>query len=371
MKLLILTAFYPIPGGTHERMFVHVRNRYYQENGAKVTVLNFASQTDYTIDGIKVISLGTYENSNEEYDIAVSHSANVRNHYCFLKKYEVRFKHLVFFFHGHEVLYLTKDYPKPFSYTPESKLTKLIIQRSYDEFKIRLWKKYYKELAFKSEFIYVSNWIFNRFQMNTGITPEELYNHCHVINNSIGEAFEKMSYSITTPKKYDYITIRSNMDGSKYCVDLVVQLAKENPKARFLLIGKGQFFSYNQKPDNVEWINGTLNHDEMLNYLNSSKCSILLTREDTQGVMTCEIAAFGMPVITSDIDVCREIFNKISNVAMISNDGKNIPLEDIYGGLAKGLPYQKCDRYFAKQTIQKEMNLFYKVINEKKRKENE
>ena len=44
MRLLILTAFYPVPGGTHERMFVHVRNQYYQQHGAEVTVLNFAAE---------------------------------------------------------------------------------------------------------------------------------------------------------------------------------------------------------------------------------------------------------------------------------------------------------------------------------------
>ena len=86
MRLLVLTAFYPIPGVTHERMFVHVRNRYYQEHGADVTVLNFAAQDCYEIDGIRVITLEKYEADQNKYDIAISHSANVRNHYKFLKK---------------------------------------------------------------------------------------------------------------------------------------------------------------------------------------------------------------------------------------------------------------------------------------------
>ena len=98
MRVLILTAFYPIPGGTHERMFVHVRNQYYQKNGIDVTVLNFDAKENYEIDGIPVITLDEYEKGNSgQYDIAVSHSANLRNHYRFLKKYENRFLKLFFY----------------------------------------------------------------------------------------------------------------------------------------------------------------------------------------------------------------------------------------------------------------------------------
>lgn len=60
MQLLILTAFYPIPNITHERMFVHIRNCYYQSHGAEVTVLNFAASEDYFIDNIRVITLKTF-----------------------------------------------------------------------------------------------------------------------------------------------------------------------------------------------------------------------------------------------------------------------------------------------------------------------
>ncbi len=362
MKLLILTAFYPVPGGTHERMFVHIRNKYYQEHGADVTVLNFDEQEDYEIDGIKVISLNTYVNSDEHYDIAVCHSANVRNHYRFLKKYESRFKHLVFFFHGHEMLYLTKDYPKPYDFTAESKLVHRIVQHSYDKIKIKLWRNYYKRLAHKSEFVFVSKWIYKRFLKNTGMTPSQLGDHCHIINNSIGAVFETNSYDLFSPKKYDYITIRSNLDGSKYCIDIFARLAKENPESKFLVIGKGRFFNHTPKPDNVEWIDRTLDHKEIIEYLNWSKCGLLLTREDTQGVMTCELVAFGMPVITSDIDVCHEIFDGMINVAMISNEDENIPLKEIYENLVGRMPYPKNNRYFANQTIEKEICLYKRLI---------
>ena len=35
------------------------------------------------------------------------------------------------------------------------------------------------------------------------------------------------------------------------------------------------------------------------------------TRADAQGVMACEMATFGIPLITSNIDVCKEVFKEL------------------------------------------------------------
>lgn len=362
MKLLILTAFYPVPNGTHERMFVHVRNRYYAENGIDVTVLNFAAESDYTIDGIRVITLATYEAAGDSFDIAVSHSANVRNHYKFLKKHENRFDKLVFFFHGHEVLYLNKDYPKPYDYMNTARPHRLLIQNIYDRFKISVWKKYYKKLAYKSEFVFVSNWLLEHFKKNTRLTEADLKNHCHIINNSIGSFFETADYDINAPKEYDYISIRSNLDGSKYCIDIVADLAEKYPEKKFLIIGKGKFFECRKKPQNIEWLADTVNHEQMRGYIDKSRCAVMLTKQDTQGVMTCELAAYGIPVITSDIEVCREFFENIENVALVPNDADRIDLEAVSGELRSGLPYEKNRAYFAENTISREVELFSKML---------
>lgn len=364
MNLLVLTKDYPRPDGTHERMFVHVRDLYYAQNGINVTVLNFACDYDYTIDGIKVISLQTYKKDNRQYDIAVSHASNLRNHYRFLKKYEKRFNHIVFFFHGHEVLKLTEDYPRPYAYMKGNNKLKLVVQKAYDKLKLRLWKRYYKKLAQKSYYVFVSNWIFNRFKNNLNLTENDLLNHCKIINNSIGATFESENYDVNCEKKYDFITIRSNLDGSKYGVDIVMKMAEENPRSKFLLIGRGHYFEHNKKPDNVEWINKTMNHSEMVSYLNQSRCAVLMTREDTQGVMTCELAAFGMPVITSDIEVCHEFFSVMPNVRMISNEGDFTKLCELRGEMESNLPYAKDKTYFAENTIAKETELFESILKE-------
>ncbi|MBQ9210890.1 MAG: glycosyltransferase [Clostridia bacterium] len=358
MRVLILTAFYPIPGGTHERMFVHVRNQYYQKNGIDVTVLNFDAKENYEIDGIPVITLDEYEKGNSgQYDIAVSHSANLRNHYRFLKKYENRFLKLFFFFHGHEMLYLNKDYPKPYPFLSSSKWYKQLFQNSYDYLKIKTWSKYYKQLADKSDFIFVSEWVHRHFLANTGLRDSDLMNRVHIINNSIGSTFESSSYDLEASKEFDFITIRSNLDGSKYCIDLLLDYANNNPEKKFLLIGRGKFFEFHTKPTNITWLGKTISHEEMIDYLNKSRCALMLTREDTQGVMTCEMETYGIPTITSYIEVCQEFFSESNNVEMISNEKPLTDINIISEKLCGSLPFPKDQRFFAKNTIKREVEL--------------
>lgn len=124
------------------------------------------------------------------------------------------------------------------------------------------------------------------------------------------------------------------------------------------MVGRGEYFNHYKKSENIEWINSTLSHKDMINYLQISKFALMPTREDTQGLMTCEMAAFGMPVITSDIKVCREIFNGFSNAYLIDND-KIHNLND----------FKNCDfstikdtRYYKEKTMKKELDLIAKNI---------
>lgn len=354
MKMLVLVTDYPRPKGTHSYMFVHVRNMYYVKYGVEVTVINFASKDCYEIDGIRVITEGQYRQENREYDLLVSHASNLRNHYKFLKKNEKLFRHIIFFFHGQEILKFREAYPKPYDYCGGGSTLKRVFRNRYDDLKIFLWSKYYKKLENKADFVFVSNWIKNQFVKNTKLNELK---HIHIINNSVGAVFEQAEYDWKREKKYDFITIRSNMDGSKYGVDIVCKLAEENPKMSFLLIGKGRYFQFNRKPDNVKWINSTFSHEEVLEFLNQASCGLLPTREDTQGVMTCEMATLGMPVITSDIEVCHEFFDDMPNVELIQNEC-SADICEIRDRLIKKLPYKKCKLYFADATILRELQLF-------------
>ena len=115
-KILVLVQNYPNNDDGVALMYVHVRNKYYIQHDIDVTVLNFSSHDDYVIDNIKVITEDTYKKENKKYDVVVCHAANIKNHYRFLRKYDNRFEHMIFFFHGHEVLMTNEVYPKPYDY---------------------------------------------------------------------------------------------------------------------------------------------------------------------------------------------------------------------------------------------------------------
>lgn len=360
-RVLVLVADYPRADGSVALMYVHVRNQYYMKHNIDVTVLNFASKEDYTIDNIKVITLETYKKNKPNFDIVISHAANIRNHYLFLKKYEKRFPKLIFFFHGHEVLKINQEYPEPFEFMKRKSKIKRVFQDLYDRVKFFMWRKFYLKLAQKSEFIFVSKWLYKKFLYYLQIDKQKLEKKVHIIHNSVGKVFEEKYYDAQKEKTYDFITIRANMDASKYGVDIVNSLAHNNPTLKFLIIGKGKIFNYIDKAPNVTWINKTLQHSEMIEYLNQSKAGLLPTREDTQGVMTCEFSAFGLPTITSDIEICHEIFGNLSNVSLISNEKLNINLKEELFNLVNKASGKKEQTYFVKNTTQKEVDLIWSI----------
>lgn len=215
-----------------------------------------------------------------------------------------------------------------------------------------------KSLAKKTEFIFVSNWMYDMFIKFVKIEPEIIEDRKHIIYNCVGLDFEKTNYDMNTTKRYDFITIRSNLDGSKYGIDIVTNIAKNNPKYKFCVIGRGAFYEYYEKPSNLEWLDKNLNHSEIIEYLNSAKYALLPTRTDAQGVMACEIATFGMPLITSDIDVCTEVFEGFKNVAFIDNEDKEIDIEPVINSLNKIEVQEKNETFFSKNTVSKEIRLF-------------
>lgn len=358
MKVLVAVVDYPNNDGNRSMMFVHVRNQYYRENGVDVSVLNFSAKQNYEIDGIRVITFSYYKkNIDFNYDVLISHAANIRNHYRFLKKYEKNFEKLLFFFHGHEVLKLNEVYPAPFKFFKQASKPRKVFQNLYDSFKLKLWNKYYTKITYKSQFIFVSNWLYQKFLMYTKIDPIKIDYHVSIIHNSVAKVFEENKYQYDTEKEYDFITIRSHMDESKYCVDIVNELAKNNSDLKFLLVGKGEIFNHIKKEKNITWINMTLKHEEMLNLMNSSKCGLLPTRQDTQGVMTCEMATFGLPVITSNIDVCHEICGELQNVNFIDNNNMKVDLNSMLKKLIEKGPYQVNKKYYSINTTMYELKI--------------
>lgn len=361
VKVLVISAFYPTNDGRKALYYVHSRNMYYKMEGIDVTELNFAVKEGYTIDGIRVISLSDYEREKEEYDVVIAHAPNLRNHYRFLKKYGNRFSRKIFVFHGHEILHRKKYYPKPYKFVKNSKL-KGIIQNPYDNLKIKLWRKYILKNIDNMRLVFVSEWIYKQFLKELNYEENQLKGNAFIISNSIGKYFEENHYT-QVEKEYDFITIRNNLDGSNYSVDIVVDLAKKHTEYKFCIMGNGKFFDYVEKPDNVIWKKGEFSHEEIAKNLDKSKYALLPTREDTQGLMACEMASYGIPLITSDIEVCRMVFDTCENVALISNDKPD--LIKAVNELGKKNINEKWKKYYAENTIYKEIEFIKKYCGVK------
>ena len=319
INVMVACADYPSENN-RAMQFVHVRNKYYKKNGINVTVLNFACKASYVYEGIKVISLEEFYSHKSNYldNILICHAPNLRNHYRFLCKNRNTFSRFLFFFHGHEIVKINKAYPKPYDYM-RGNVIKRIMQDVYDSLKLNVWRRYFLKKDINSPLIFVSNSLKNDFLKYLKLSPKDISKRSCIIHNSVGEIFEKESYRPNkNESRFDFITIRSNLDSSVYCIDLVTEIARQNPSKTFLIIGRGKYFDYNEKPENITLINRALLQEELINYINSSDIALMPTRRDSQGVMTCELATFGIPVITSDLEVCREMFEDFSDVHMFS-----------------------------------------------------
>ena len=366
MRVLVLTEDYSTPDDSISLHYVHSRNVWYLNAGIDVTVISFRARSDYVIDGISVYSLNSYVSnlSNVEFDILVMHAPNLKHHLKFLQKWSDLFKKIVFFFHGHEVLRKKETYPEPFPFVKKQSLFIELFQDPYDLFKLKVWKNLLPKYIEKSELVFVSHWMYSMFLKFVKIDPYLINKKKHIIYNCVGKDFETTSFDYRSEKKYDFITIRHAFDNSKYGIDIVWSIAESNPQYKFCVIGKGEFFNHYSKPQNLDWIDKNLLHDELIIYLNQAKCALMPTRLDAQGVMACEMATFGMPLITSDIDVCKEVFEGFENVEFIDNEDFNVDLQSMYEKVSRKNTV-KNDKYFAKNTVLQEIQLFRSLTHNK------
>lgn len=367
MKILVAVSNYYPTEKVFASFYERNRNIYYKELGAEVNVLNFSAKEDYVVDGMQVFSPFSIKRVLEKtsYDILVCHAANVRNHYIFLKRYEKKFENIVFIYHGQEIVKLNEVYPEPYKWNDKSNIFLRLFRNVYDEIKIFLWTKFHHKLANKSHYIFVSKSLYNEFIYFTNIEPKLINDRMSIIHNGVGQLFEKESYSIDGEKEFDFITIRSNLDSSVYCLDIINELAGRHPNCRFLVIGMGNFFEHESKPENIVHISRHMDHEELKKWIDKSKCALMPTRRDTQGVMSCELATYGIPLISSDIPICREILGSFENVSLISNFSI-LNLNSTFENLLTKLPVNKVTKYFAENTSGAEYVLFKKLGKEKK-----
>jgi len=360
MKILIAMNKYPDNEGDKASMYVHTRCMCYLQNGIEIDVLKFTADKNYFIDGVRVITLEEYTKRNDHYDLLIMHAATPKSHFKFIKEHGMKFSKFVFFFHGGEVFKVNKVYPKEYPYMKKPLYWNVAIDIR-DIYKLIMWRRLISGIYEKSHFVFVSNWMKREFFRWTNVNPSLLEDRVSVIYNCIGESFEKCRYDWGSEKKYDFITIRTNLDGSKYCIDVVTKLAYRNPTLEFLVIGKGRYYDQNQKPENLTWLDKTLGQSEIIDYLNIARFALLPTRVDAQGVMACEIASTGMPLITSAIDVCHEVFDDFKNVMFIQNDNPILPDLSDYSNKSKEAENTISEKYHQRETCKKELDLFQRL----------
>jgi hypothetical protein len=79
------------------------------------------------------------------------------------------------------------------------------------------------------------------------------------------------------------------------------------------------------------------------------------TKLDAQGVMMCEMAYYGIPILVSDLPVCREMLNDFDNVKFIDNNCFNQKYSRESFPCIKGTYNNK---FLIEEICEKELSLF-------------
>lgn len=363
-EILVVCESYPSAKHPSSLRYIHSRNVVYAEHGIKPIVLSFGASAPYSFEGIDVVTEKDLSADRiHSFPVVVFHSPNIRNHLRFWKKNDRVIRHAIVFAHGHEFLKTTQYYPRVFDSEKRSAIA-LLMRDVYDDIKLRLWKNWLAAKADSLVFVSVSNWMRNEAFKCLGFNCDRPPFDSAVISNCIGEEFERSRYDWMSNKQFDCVTIRPSLDNSKYCIDVVVDLACSNPSLSFLVVGMGAYLSNRNLPSNLTWWEKTLTHTEVITVANSSRCALMPTRLDAQGVMASELASFGMPLITSNIGICHDVFSSFDNVGYIDNDSMCSNLSEMIELLSASLPYRVNKTYFASNTIKQELQLIYTLTNQ-------
>lgn len=314
-KILVLTEAYPSSTNIYNMSYVHSRNIEYMKQKVSVDVLSFSTPESYTYESINVLSINDSINVRD-YDAVISHAPNIRNHYKFITLKQKEIKQLCLFFHGHEILYLNEYYPSPYEWQEQKGLIKRSLQSIYDRLKTSIIKHLLMQDFTKA--VFVSNWMKTEGFKCLRIKNSDSIDY-RIINNSINTAFLQSQYKFDQDHKAaDFITIRP-LDGKKYAIDKVIQLANRNPNFSFHIFGRGSYFEHNKIPDNVQVFDTFIEQKDIPKLLNKYRAAVMPTRLDAQGVMMCEMASYGIPIIVSDLPVCQEMLHEFSNAIFIKN----------------------------------------------------
>lgn len=360
-----MSETYPSADRPYAMSYVHTRNEVYKRHGLEPVVLSFQAEKSYEYKGIKVITQEEFESlENKDFEIAISHAPNYKHHLRFLYKHHDQFNQLLMFFHGHEALNHKDYYPKPFPYAKKERL-KWQVYKIYDPLKLQQLKKFQLKMMKKNKIhlIFVSDWMKEQFKKNLNFDEQDIKGISHVINNSANSSFLNSHYTPAENLR-DVIVIRP-FDEPKYGIDIVVEIAKNNPELSFDLYGKGKYFDYHPIPPNVNIISRFIEQDQIPEVLNGYRMALMPTRLDAQGVMACEMAVYGIPLVTSDLEICLEMLSDFPNVYFMENSQTDLDLKQVLDQLPQEetLKSEIRNKFGEEATVYKEVELIRNLLN--------
>jgi glycosyltransferase involved in cell wall biosynthesis len=317
MKLLVLQQTYPSALNPYSQMWSHTRSKAYLKQGAQVKVVSFSELESRVYEGVEIFPIRFFKDLCEWSDVVLAHQPNLKLHFRHL--FQLRKVKIVYFIHGHEVMFVNEDYSAPFSFSRDAFFLNRVGRFFYDRLKVRLLRlMFFKHSVEYAGFVFVSDWMKSLFEHRVNMSLDMERFKYRIIPNSISDYFLDKQHVLDSEIYADFIAIR-HWDWSKHGVDLILESACKNPDKTYHIYGKGELPKFIRVPNNVKMIEKFLTPETIPSLLNHYRCAILPTRVDSQGVMACEMASYGMPLITSDIPVAREFLSAFENVDFISN----------------------------------------------------
>lgn len=325
--ILVITPLYPSLDNMYACGFVHTRVKSYVENGLKVDVAvinEFAESSYYNFEGIDVYK------TNYKYmrDILMAKSYKA----IFVHFYDSKYAHCLetsylndtpVFLWNHGADILSCDASD--MYTPYFSDKYILPHSLKKEYEIR--NKFITKYATNKNYnwIFVSNWEKERAEEFHKVK----FNNSIVIPNLIDtDLFKLEKKSPETRKKIFMLRRWDNY--KKYAVDTAVlsilELSRRDffEDLEFYVCGEGNVHDSLIEPlkqfKNVHILNRFMSHEDIYNLQKECGIGLFPTRWDTQGVSALEAAASGLAVITTDLPVIREYFEKENNMLCPIND---------------------------------------------------
>lgn len=310
---LIVTPGYPSLENKYNTAFVHTRVKAYKKEGIDVDVAvinDYNNMSHYLFDGVDVIKGDFFFLrallQRRKYKRIIIHFFDQRFANV-LESVDTTYSKLYFYLHGAETLY--RDWPKIVSpyFGPPARIddpteslfkTKDFYIKKYNDVKNATW-------------VFVTEWTRSRCEELLGIK----FKNSAIVPCLIDT--ELFSYEEKDPQlRKNIFVLRKFDDVNSYSLDTVVRIILELSHRPFFddlhfdIYGDGSLHSEILKPvghfKNVDIHKNFLNSAEIRKVHREHGIALFPTRFDSQAVSSCEAAASGCAVVTSDIPGVRQ-----------------------------------------------------------------